>query len=590
MKNALLFIMLVAMIPALSKWDTCKIVGEDFEGVGSVVFYNEAQNRMDTCRVADGNFGLTCKKSSRIILPITVIRYSGPDASDDTGRFYIVPDSRHISAVSDSCLSISGSRMSSDLNAIMDAYDNYDKENTTADEAFATISKIYRRHTNDIVGAQAFIISWMMDVDMLKLIRMYNDGGRFIKDNGSCNICWRSFNDALYMFGQPTKEINKSGNGRYKLSKVMTFEECSDIIDKSPNDYNQVWKVLGTLHLFYPEQSLPYETRLAENGNAVACMCMIESLDSTQWTEEEFQKVLRSLEKCSRQRVDDFAKEYCCLMARQIYMDPRYFDEDSTYYYYQKAKSVRDVRPQKPHEWLTYAIPVRDKRNNAVRINGEGDAVDLGLSVKWRNRNLGADSISDCGGLYSWGDVEAMKKESKLPDNDEWKSYKWCNGSNEGIFKYCTSIFEGNAVDCRVELLPQDDAASHALGGGWRTPTISEWEELLNPENCSWEWTCVDGMNGYRVTSRMPGFAGASIFLPAPDKDEFRRHYSNEYKSDEPYFHPVCGYKSDVGRYWSSSLFIVCPDASYYIGLAQRDTEIMGYPRSCGLSIRPVCQ
>ena len=589
MKNALLFIMLVAMIPALSKWDTCKIVGEDFEGVGSVVFYNEAQNRMDTCRVTDGHFGLSCKRSSRIILPITVIHDSGNDAAGSTSRFYIVPDSRHISAVSDSCLIISGSRMSSDINAIMDAYNNFDKGDATADEAFVAISQIFRRHTNDIVGAQAFILSWMMDVDMLKLIGMYNDGGRFIRDNGSCNICWRSFNEDLYMFGQPVKEIKKRGNGRYELSNVMTFRECTDIIDKTPDDYDQVWKALGTMHLFYPDLSLPYETRLAEKGNAVACMCMIRSLDHTQWTDEESRKILSSLEKCTRQRVDDVAKEYCCLMARQIYMDPRYVDEDSTYFYYQKAKAVRDVRPEKPYEWLTYAIPARNKRNNAARINGEGDAVDMGLSVKWRNRNLGAASISDCGGLYSWGDVEAME-DDRLSNDDEWKAYKWCDGSNEGIFRYSTSIFDGNAVDCRVELLPQDDAASHALGGGWRTPTVSEWEELLNPENCSWEWTCVDGMNGYRVTSRKPGFTGASIFLPVPDKNEFRNHYSDEYKSDEPYYRPICGYKSDVGRYWSSSLFVVSPDASYYLGLAERDTEIMGYPRSFGLSIRPVCQ
>lgn len=59
------------------------------------------------------------------------------------------------------------------------------------------------------------------------------------------------------MFGQPVKEIKKSGNGRYALSNVMTFEKC-----------------------------------------AVACMCMIRSLGHTPWTDEEFQTVISSLEKC----------------------------------------------------------------------------------------------------------------------------------------------------------------------------------------------------------------------------------------------------------------------------------------------------
>ena len=589
MKKTLLLILLAAMIPALSKRDTCEIIGNGFEGAHSVVYYNEAYGRMDTCLVADGHFELACRRSSELILPMAVIRDSEDEAVGSISRFYIVPDSRHITVVPDICVTVLGSRKSSDINAILDVYDSFYEENINAEEAFKGISTIYRRHTNDIVGVQAFILSWMMDVDMPELVGMYNEGGRFIRDNGSCNICWRSFNEDLYMFGQPVKEIKKSRNGRYALSNVMTFEECAGIIDKTPDDYKQVWKALGTLHLFYPDRSLPFETRLAEKGNAVACMCMIRSLGHKPWTDEEFRTVISSLEKCTRQEVDDFAKEYCCLMARQIYADPGHFDEDSTCYYYEKAKSVRDVMPKGPREWLTYAIPIRNKRNIAARINGEGDAVDLGLSVRWRNRNLGADSISDCGGSYSWGDVEAMA-DGELSNEDEWKAYKWCDGSRDGIFKYCTSIFEGNAVDCRVELLPQDDAASHALGDGWRTPTISEWEELLNPENCCWEWTCLDGMNGYRVTSKIPGFTGASIFLPAPDKNEFRSHYSDEYKSDEPYYRPIGGYKSDVGRYWSSSLFIVSPDASYYIGLSQNDMEIMGYPRSRGLSIRPVCR
>ena len=45
--------------------------------------------------------------------------------------------------------------------------------------------------------------------------------------------------------------------------------------------------------------------------------------------------------------------------------------------------------------------------------------------------------------------------------------------------------------------------------GEWRLPTDKEILELRN--NCSWEWTQQDGVNGFLIT----GPNGSSIFLPA---------------------------------------------------------------------------
>ena len=41
-------------------------------------------------------------------------------------------------------------------------------------------------------------------------------------------------------------------------------------------------------------------------------------------------------------------------------------------------------------------------------------------------------------------------------------------------------------------------------------PTKAEQDELRN--NCTWEWTTQNGVNGYKVTSKI---YGNSIFLPA---------------------------------------------------------------------------
>lgn len=80
-------------------------------------------------------------------------------------------------------------------------------------------------------------------------------------------------------------------------------------------------------------------------------------------------------------------------------------------------------------------------------------AVDIGLSVFWADRNVGADTPQAYGEYFSFG--------TPVP---------W--------------------------------------GGTWRTPSAAELNELLN--KCSWELTACEGVNGYRVT----GPNGNSIFLP----------------------------------------------------------------------------
>ena len=41
------------------------------------------------------------------------------------------------------------------------------------------------------------------------------------------------------------------------------------------------------------------------------------------------------------------------------------------------------------------------------------------------------------------------------------------------------------------------DVAYKMMGEDWRMPTKKECEELVN--NCTWEWTKVNGNNGYKV-------------------------------------------------------------------------------------------
>lgn len=128
-------------------------------------------------------------------------------------------------------------------------------------------------------------------------------------------------------------------------------------------------------------------------------------------------------------------------------------------------------------------------------------AIDLGIGIKFACCNVGADSPTDYGNYYAWG-------ETSTKSQYDWSTYKWCNGTQNSMTKYCTSSFYGT-VDNKTTLELSDDAARANWGGSWRMPTYAELNKLNT--DCTWTWTTVNNINGYRVT----GSNGNSIFLPA---------------------------------------------------------------------------
>ena len=155
------------------------------------------------------------------------------------------------------------------------------------------------------------------------------------------------------------------------------------------------------------------------------------------------------------------------------------------------------------------------------------DYVDLGLpsGLMWAAYNVGATKPEEYGGYYAWGEIEEKEEYS-------WETYKWCKGSFTTQTKYCTSSYHG-AVDNKTVLDPEDDVAHVKWGGSWRMPTKAELDELLT--NCTWTWTTLNGVNGYKVTSKTNG---NSIFLPAAGE-----RYGTDLSDS-----------GSRGGYWSSSL------------------------------------
>jgi hypothetical protein len=132
--------------------------------------------------------------------------------------------------------------------------------------------------------------------------------------------------------------------------------------------------------------------------------------------------------------------------------------------------------------------------------------IDLGLpsGTKWACCNVGANSPAEYGVFYAWGET-SPKSAFKL------NNYKWfANGDDHNILRYCCNSDYGT-IDNRQELEPEDDAAYVNWGPEWRMPSIIRIRELLN--NCTSEWTIVNGIGGYLFKSNSNDNA---IFFPLP--------------------------------------------------------------------------
>ena len=191
-------------------------------------------------------------------------------------------------------------------------------------------------------------------------------------------------------------------------------------------------------------------------------------------------------------------------------------------------------------------------------------AVDLGLSIKWADCNLGASSPEDYGDYYAWGEVEPK-------ENYSWSTYKFGTSSSGPLSKYNTKSSYGT-VDNKTVLDPEDDVAHVMLGGKWRMPTDEEWTELRT--KCTWTWT--DNYNGTGVKGRIvTATNGNSIFLPAAG------YRSNTYLSNA----------GSVGMYWSSSLFSDDPSSAWDVGFGSSNVfRNDGIYRYSGQSVRPVSE
>lgn len=199
------------------------------------------------------------------------------------------------------------------------------------------------------------------------------------------------------------------------------------------------------------------------------------------------------------------------------------------------------------------------------RYNGH-EWVDLGLpsGTLWATCNVGASKPEDYGDYYAWG-------ETKTKSIYNWKTYKYANGYEFTLTKYCDDYREGNNgfTDNLTTLQPGDDAATANWGNGWRVPSNNQWIELRSKTTN--KWTTQNGVKGRLFTAEN----GQSIFLPAA---------GSKYSYDKVTLDPVGGY----GCYMSRSVKAGLPGLAWRFQFDSGKTNFYGEDRVVGFSVRPV--
>ncbi|MDO4819162.1 MAG: hypothetical protein Q3994_02140 [Prevotella sp.] len=176
------------------------------------------------------------------------------------------------------------------------------------------------------------------------------------------------------------------------------------------------------------------------------------------------------------------------------------------------------------------------ERNNIYPVSLVADftpsteVVDLGLSVLWASRNVGAQNPWDFGDYFAWAATEPLYNSLELEAKNikkyklegvEWtiKSIDWkpekdpvatLPGYTQKNAPYSKGYIEGlgysKYTSINAVLEAMDDAATVNWKGSWRMPTYMEWTELFR--NCvqekvlNYHGTNVSGVIFYKAKGK----------------------------------------------------------------------------------------
>jgi hypothetical protein len=188
--------------------------------------------------------------------------------------------------------------------------------------------------------------------------------------------------------------------------------------------------------------------------------------------------------------------------------------------------------------------------------------VDLGLDsgILWAACNVGSCTHEGYGTFFAWADTKPTTSycwshypyaQDPDPYDLDTMHFEWDSTviddhgnirlkPNLWLTKYNTQATwcsEEDNPDGITTLVTDDDAAVANMGNGWRTPTVEEWQELIDGTTPSLD--TVNGIGGIRFTATN----GKSIFLPFAGFYSGPQH-AGYYNSD----------RLPVGEYWSNQI------------------------------------
>ena len=140
------------------------------------------------------------------------------------------------------------------------------------------------------------------------------------------------------------------------------------------------------------------------------------------------------------------------------------------------------------------------------------DYVEIG-GLKWATMNVGANSITDTGLYFQWGDISGYTADQVGSGGDgkkwfSWPDYKYSDGTIDPVDNDITKY---NKTDRKTVLETYDDAVIANWGGSWRMPTVSEYQTLINAVNTA--WTQVNNVYGILCTDKTDN--SKVLFFPA---------------------------------------------------------------------------
>lgn len=185
------------------------------------------------------------------------------------------------------------------------------------------------------------------------------------------------------------------------------------------------------------------------------------------------------------------------------------------------------------------------------KIEPAYEFVDLGLpsGLKWAKCNVGAKSETEDGLYFMWGDTEGHAKDSG--------------------YDFSNTNYHAKGLDfISANLTLEQDAANVNMGGKWRMPTKTEFEELYKNTNVT--WTTIDGVAGRKFANKTD--ASKYIFMPAAG------YYNGS----------SLGNWGSHGFYWSSTFY--SSSIAYRLNFSSSGQGADSLYRDNGYSVRGVCE